>query len=163
MITMLFLAFLTAPQVHVAVPSVSVVSQLECGTSHFAVVQVSNRSENESIFFPLSPLYTKGLTIHNVRLEVEHHGRWSLVGRGSDIPGSGVRELRPGGRFMDYFLLPNPDQAVTLKGSPLRLVIPYKVNDSFEQVRTEEFRVSNLVARSDLTCPTTLNASSSAK
>lgn len=163
MFTIFLWAFLTAQQVPAAAPNVLVVSQVECGISHFAVLQVSNRSGNESMFFPLSPLYTQGFTIHNVRLEVEHEGKWHLVGRGSDIPDSGVRELRPGERFVDFFLLPTPDQAATLKASSIRLVIPYKIGGSFEQVTTEEFKVSNLSVRSDLTCPATLNASSSAK
>jgi hypothetical protein len=163
MLTVFFLAVLTAQPVQGAVPSVAIVSQLQCGSARFAVLQVSNRSANESIFFPLSPLYAQGFTVHNVRLEVEDEGKWHLVGRGSDIPGSGVRELRPGERFLDFFLLPTPEQAATLKGSPMRLVIPYKIGDSFEQVSTGAFNIGDLPVRNDASCPATLNASSSAK
>ncbi len=163
MFTVFFLAFLTAQPMQAVPPSVSVESQVECGTARFAVLHVSNRLGDESMFFPLSPLYAQGFTIHNVRLEVEVEGKWRLVGRGSDIPGSGVRELKPGERFLDFFPLPTSEQATALTRSPMRLLIPYKIGGSFRQVKTGAFRVSDLPMRSDLTCPATLNASSNAK
>ena len=158
MFTVFFLAFLTTQPMHETVPSISVASQLECGTSRFAVIEVSNPSQKESIFFPLSPLYTQGFTIHNVRLEVEHEGKWRLVGRGSDIQDAGTRELRPNERLVDFFLLPTLDQTAVLGGSSMRLVISYKIGTSFRQVKTGAFEVSDLPVRSDLTCPVLLNA-----
>ena len=161
MSTVFFLVLLTSQPVQGAAPSVSVSSQLECGAARFAVLQVSNNSRTESMYFPLSAVYAQGFTIHNVRLEVEGKGKWDLVGRGSDIPKVGVRELKPGERFLDFFPLPTPEQTARLKGaSRMRLVIPYKIGKSFEQVRTGVFRPNDLPVRNNLSCPATLNASS---
>jgi len=148
-----FAAFLTTLQGQATAPSVSVVSQLQCGSAHFAVLRVSNSSGSDPILLPLSPLYARGFTIHNVRLEVENDGRWRSVGRGADIPDAGVRELRPGESFVDFFLLPTPEQATALAGSRMRLLIPYKVGDLFGQVETGPFAVGDLPVRSDLACP----------
>jgi len=157
MLTLFLLVFLALPQGRGPAPSVSVVSQLQCGSDRFAVLRISNPSAHDSIFFPLSPLYTRGYTVHNMMLEVEESNRWRLVDRGSDIPPSGVRELKPGERFLDLFQLPTPQRASTLAKRSMRLVIPYKVGTSYGQVKTKEFKANDLPVKSDLACPTTLN------
>ena len=142
-------------------PNVSVVSHLQCGSIQFAVLQVVNRLEDETVSFPLSANYARGFTIHNVRLEIEDEGEWHLVGRGADIPSSGDRELRPGGRFLDFYILPAQQPAANLSGPTMRLVIPYKIGGTFGQTRTEGFKVSDLPTSKDLKCPVSPNASPS--
>jgi hypothetical protein len=158
MLKVLLFAFVALLQGRSSVPKVSVISQLECGSDRFAVLQLSNSSGHDSVFFPLSPLYTHGYTVHNIMLEVEESGQWRLVGRGSDILPTGARELKPGERLLDLFQLPTPERAAILASRPMRLVIPYRVGASNEQVRTKDFRANELPVKSDLACPTALNA-----
>jgi hypothetical protein len=158
MLTLLLFAFVALLQGQGSAPSVSVISQLQCDSNRFAVLQISNSSGQDSIFFPLSPLYTQGYTVHNIMLEVEESGQWRLVGRGSDIPPTGVRELKPGERFLDLFQLPTSERAATLASHPMRLIIPYKVGASYEQVKTKDFMANELHVKSDVACPNTLNA-----
>ncbi len=156
MFTIFFLAFWVGLQGQE--PRVSVASQLQCGSERYAVLQVSNPSDHHSIQFPLSPLYTQGFTIHDVRLEVEEKGKWRTVGRGVDFPASGIRELKPGERFLDLFQLPTTERDATLEALPMRLIIPYRAGDSIARMITKEFRTSDLPFNSDLTCPATANA-----
>jgi hypothetical protein len=142
-------------------PNVSVVSHLQCGSTQFAVLQVVNRLGDQPVFFPLSANYARGFTIHNVRMEIEDEGKWYLVGRGADIPSSGDRELRPGERFLDFYILPAQHRAATLSGPMMRLVVPYKIGSTFGQARTEGFKVSDLPTSKDLKCPVSPNASPS--
>ena len=156
-------SFVATLQGQAAAPSVSVVSQLRCGSARFAVLNVSNRSRSDSIFFPLSPLYARGFTIHNVRLEVEDEGKWRLVGRGADIPKAGERELRPGESFVDFFLLPTPEQATVLAGSQMRLLIPYRTGGSVGRTETRTFEAGDLPLKGDLACPAAQDANLNAK
>jgi hypothetical protein len=160
----LLLALFAAQTVQGVTPRASIISQLKCGDARFAVLEVSNPTGNESVFFPLSPLYTHGFTIHNIRLESEDNGKWHLLGRGSDIPGVGVRELKPGERFFDFFPMPTAEQATKLLAeSHVRLAIPYKVGGKFEQIETQTFNFGNLPAGSGVACPVPLNPVSTSK
>jgi hypothetical protein len=156
-LVLLFPCFSLLSQERSSEPSVSIISQLRCGSDRFAVLQVSNLSVHDSVFLPLSPLYRQGYTVHDIRLEVKENGQWHFVGRGADIPSSGIRELRPGERFLDLIQLPTRERGATLSALPMRIVVPYKVEASYQQVRSKDFKTDVLPLKNDATCPIALN------
>jgi len=153
----LFLMSLTAAQGQPPTPSVALVGQIRCGLDSFAVLEVSNRSIDKSVFLPLSPLYQAGYTIHDIRIEVKQKGQWHYLERGADLPASGVRELKPGERFFDRILLYSGNNADTLLRFPLRLQVPYIVGTSSGTVKTMEFNLRDLLLKKNFACPGKLN------
>jgi hypothetical protein len=131
-------------------PVCYVVARLRCGANQFAVLDVSNPSK-ANVYFPLSPLYADGYTIHNIQPEVDEQGHWHTIARGSDLPSAGKRKLGPGEAFRDLFQLPSLDSRVVSK--KMRLVIPVIVKGQYADVRTPAFDPADLPQRSDIPCP----------
>ncbi len=150
MLTLFVFVFLAAGVGPAVTPSVSIVSQLHCGNNRFAVLQVSNPSQQSTMHFPLSGIYTRGFTIHDIRLEIDD-GQWRLVGRPLDTPAVGIRDLKPGERFVDLFELPGP--GTDLATFRMLLLVPYRISASSQQVKTNAFRISELPVKSDVVCP----------
>lgn len=153
MIKALGVLFLTLQPALDTQPDIAVTSQIKCGAAHFAVIQVSNQLAHESMFFPLSPLYTQGYTVHDIRLQAEIGGRWRLIGRGADNPPSGERELRPGEKFSDLFQLPTASIDPRLSRQNMRLLIPYRIGTTHGQVETAAFNSQKLAVAKNSVCP----------
>jgi hypothetical protein len=132
-------------------PDVSITSVERCGAQTFAILRIVNVSKSDHIFFPLSPMYAQGITVHNVGIEVERSGSWVAIQRGLDLQPAGFRDLGPGEQIIDRVGLPLDQQKVFLKsGRMMRVSVPYKhaLSSAYNDVTSPPFKFVSVSAHS---------------
>jgi hypothetical protein len=126
-------------------PQIRVLALQHCDVATVIVLEIANDSTTDHVYLPLSPQYSLGHTVHNLRVEVQRNGTWQPLERGLDTHPAGIRDLEPGEKLIDEVGVPlSAANSLAQSQARLRIQMPYKagLSQSYQDVFSTPFAYS---------------------